>query len=323
MKRLVMRCCRITAIICFAVSFLLQGSAPALGQTRVNAKLDTNQIRIGEQFNIRLSVQTTPENRITFPVVPDTLNGLEIVSRSTIDTTRSEDGKQLTLSQQLAVTAFDSGYYVVEPFTFVISQANGAADSMSTEAQLISVKTIPVDTTKAIKAIKPILEPPFDWRELLPWLFGILILLAIAGTFYYYWRKYKNRIVVPEPPKAPLRPPHELALEALAQLESEKLWQQGAFKEYHIRLSDILRSYLEHRYRVASLESTTDETLTGLRKHSLPENEMRRLESVLRLADMVKFAKAIPIVTENEQALSDARLFIRHTAEQQIKEGEL
>ena len=299
-------CCVLLAL--HAVSF------SAAEPTRVIASLDTNTIRIGEQIKLQFTVNTSSDKRISFPVLPDTMNGLEIVSRSAIDTIRSEDGQQLTLKQQLSITAFDSGYYVVQPFIFLVSSKTGSVDSLSTEAQLISVKTIPVDTTKAIKTIKPIMEPPFDWRELLPWFYFIIVLTVIGGAVYYYLLKRKNRVVEPEVRKAPDRPAHEIALEALAQLEGEKLWQQGAFKVYHIRLSDILRTYLEHRFLVAALESTTDETLQGLRRHSLDALSLSKLESVLRLADMVKFAKAIPIVTENEQSLSDARAFIRGTA---------
>jgi len=214
----------------------------------------------------------------------------------------------------LTITAFDSGFFVVEPFTFLFN-SNGKTDSLSTEAQLITVKTIPVDTTKAIKAIKPVMEPPFDWRELLPWLYLLLFFLIVGAGLYYYIKKRRNRPAVPILRKVPDRPAHEIALEALVQLEREKLWQQGAFKEYHIRLSDTVRTYIENRFRVAALESTTDETLTGLSRHSIESQLLRQLESIFRLADMVKFAKAIPIVTENEQSMADARTFIISTAE--------
>lgn len=305
---------RLTNQSYLTVIFLLLSCLVAYGQNQVAATIDTNQIRIGEQFNLKLIAGTAKGNRVLFPSIPDTLKGLEVVSRTSIDTAVSEDGKQLTLSQQLTITAFDSGFYVVEPFTFLIT-SNGKTDSLSTEAQLITVKTIPVDTTKAIKAIKPVMEPPFDWRELLPWLYLLLALSIVGGGLYYYIQKRRNRPVVPLIPKVPERPAHEIALEALEQLEREKLWQQGAFKEYHIRLSDTVRTYIENRFRVAALESTTDETLTGLRRHSIESQLLRQLESIFRLADMVKFAKAIPIVTENEQSMADARTFIISTAE--------
>lgn len=309
---------RIQFIVPVLIACLLSWSRCTYAGTgvQVEAKIDTAEIRIGEQFHVRLTAIIPPGSNVSFPVIPDTMRGLEVVRKSALDTLRKEGDPALTLQQQLTITGFDSGFYVIEPFRFVARDAKGLVDSLSTEAQLISIKTIPVDTTKAIKDIKPVMEPPFDWHELIPYLIGFLVLLILAIAGYLIYRKIKNKPVVPVIVRKPARPAHETALEALAQLEKEKLWQQGAFKEYHIRLSDIIRAYVEERFGVASLESTTDETLAGLTHQSLASETLGLLERMLRLADFVKFAKAIPIITENEQAMADARQFIQRTMAQ-------
>jgi hypothetical protein len=286
----------------------------AAGSSTVNATLDTNQIRIGEQFRLNLSAVPGPGSFIAFPVIPDTLNGLEVVERGKVDTLQSTPGGPLTLRQQLVLTCFDSGYYVIEPFVFTSGNPDGSTDSLLTEAQLIAVKTIPVDTTKAFKDIKPVMSPPFDWRELLPWLWVLLIVLFLILTGRWLYKRYRRKGRQEPVVTKPTRPAHEIAFEALEKLEKEKLWQQGYYKEYHIRLTDILRGYIEQRFGVASQESTTDETLIGIRSHLTDAQELAKLEQILRLADLVKFAKAIPILTENEQALTDARSFITATA---------
>lgn len=298
---------------------LLNGNAYG-ATTSVSATLDTNQIRIGEQFNIRLTA--VPENgaTINFPIIPDTLNGLEIVERGKIDTLKGGTGNTVTLRQLLAVTGFDSGYFVIEPFLFTVKYPDGKTDSLATEAQLISVKTIPVDTTKAIKDIKPVMDPPFDWMELLPWLWVVLALGIVSYIGYRLYRRFRQRGAVEPDVRKPSRPAHEIALEAIEKLEKEKLWQQGYHKEYHIRLTDIVRMYIEQRFGVASQESTTDETVQLLRGHSIDKNLLADLERMLRLADLVKFAKAVPIINENEQSLSDARSFIVTTAVKQQQE---
>lgn len=279
----------------------------------VTAKLDTNQIRIGEQFTVTLTSTASKGTSVSFPIIPDTLKGLEVIRRTGIDTLKSAEGKPLTLQQQLVMTGFDSGYYVIEPFHFLVKSSGDNVDTLPTEAQLIAIKTIQVDTTKAIKDIKPVMDPPFDWRELIPWLIGSLILIALAFAAWMIYRRYKNKPVIPVQKKKPDLPPHVIALEALDALEKEKLWQQGYFKEYQIRLTDILRAYIEHRYEVASQESTTDETLSALKALRIETTELQKLESILRLADLVKFAKAIPVMNENEQSMTAARQFVTAT----------
>jgi hypothetical protein len=294
----------------------------AAGSSAVNAKLDTNQIRIGEQFRLNLSAVPGPGSLIGFPVIPDTLKGLEVVERGKVDTLQSSQGGPLTLRQQLVLTCFDSGYYVIEPFIFTAKNPDGSTDSLLTEAQLIAVKTVPVDTTKAFKDIKPVMDPPFDWRELLPWLWTLIAGILLALTVYRLYKRYRRQGRQEPVVTKPTRPAHEIAFETLEKLEKEKLWQQGYYKEYHIRLTDILRSYIEHRFGVASQESTTDETLQALRSHLTDPQEQAKLEQILRLADLVKFAKAIPVVTENEQALKDSRSFIAATVALTGKEGQ-
>lgn len=286
----------------------------ASSPTAVTARIDTNQIRIGEQFTVHLIATASSASAITFPIVTDTLNGLEVVKRSAIDTLKSADGKSATLTQHITVTGFDSGYFVIEPFHFAITDPeSGKADTLSTEAQLIAVKTIQVDTTKEIKDLKPLMEPPFDWRDYIAHLIIAILLIAAAAGIYFYIRKRRNRPAVINQPEPPSRPPHEIALEALSLLDKEKLWQQGYFKEYHIRLSDILRLYIEQRFELPALESTTDETLDRMRGNILKQEEKSRLANILHLADLVKFAKVVPIGSENEQSMDNAKLFIHAT----------
>lgn len=322
LKILLRRAAYLTVYLTTLIYISAKGGEVKNGSTTVSAKLDTNQIRIGEQFRILLNATAERGTTVRFPAVPDTLNGLEIVERGKIDTLKAGNGMPDTLRQELTATCFDSGYYVVEPFIFVVQHPDGKTDSLSTEAQLLAVRTIPVDTTKAIMDIKPVMDPPFDWMELLPWLWVLLGILTAAYIAYRLYRRYRKRDTSVTQVQKPSRPAHEIALESIEQLETEKLWQQGYYKEYHIRLTDIVRTYIDHRFDVASQESTTDETLQLLRSHRIEGQQLSDLERLLRLADLVKFAKAIPIINENEQSIRDARSFILATAANQQQEAQ-
>ena len=118
----------------------------------------------------------------------------------------------------------------------------------------------------------------------------------------------------PAPSPAKALPLHERILQQLRELGSEKVWQQGDHKQYHSRLTDLLRTYIEERYRVPAMESTTDELLRELRVSAMNREHQQHLRNMLELADMVKFAKAVPTREENEMMMHGAIRLVQETA---------
>jgi hypothetical protein len=106
---------------------------------------------------------------------------------------------------------------------------------------------------------------------------------------------------------------YQRVLAALETLEKERLWQQGDHKGYHSRITDLLRGYIEERYHVPALESTTDELIRELRVSPLSTDQRGQLENMLRLADMVKFAKTTPSSEENERMMTSTVRFVSET----------
>ena len=111
------------------------------------------------------------------------------------------------------------------------------------------------------------------------------------------------------------RPAHEIAFEKLDQLEGEKLWQQGAIKKYHSELTHILREYLEKKFRIAALESTSEEIMREMKQVGFEPDLREKTRDLLQLSDMVKFAKAKPKVEIHAQLMEHVRGFVRKTKE--------
>lgn len=284
-------------------------------ESNVKAKVDTNQIRIGEQFNLELNAIAYPNTEVLFPVLPDTFNHFEIVKRSKIDTIPNSN--PLTLRQQFTVTSFDSGFFVLPPFPFLVRDLKSSvSDTVTTEALLMGIRTIAVDTTKEIKDIKPPMSVPYPWREKLPYIIGAL--LVLAGLIYLAYRYSKRKKVVVAAPPKPKTPPHTRALQSLKEIEDQKLWQSGFTKKYHIAVSDTVRSYIEERFDIRAIEQTTDETLKLFGNNLIAETQKEKLKYMLQLADMVKFAKVEPIAPENEQALANAYDFVNSTVPKEV-----
>lgn len=141
-------------------------------------------------------------------------------------------------------------------------------------------------------------------------LFGLIVWLA-AWLIVRYMRKRK---AMPRP--LPKIPPHVVANKALVELGHRKLWQKGKFKAYYTALTSILRTYISSRWDVGALEMTTDEIIMALRDVDMPSASRTDLITILRTADMVKFAKAEPEAEDNEENLSRALYFVENTKEE-------
>ena len=100
------------------------------------------------------------------------------------------------------------------------------------------------------------------------------------------------------------------AREKLAILKDANLWQSGKYKDYYTDLTDIAREYLEGQFDIDAIEMTSDEILEEVRKIQLDNVIFNKLQNTLTTADLVKFAKATPSPTENENAFKDINSFI-------------
>lgn len=282
------------------------------GSSFVDVRLDTAIIRIGEQAHLHVEVSYPAAVSVIWPTLADTLNNhLEVVKDSGVDTANGTGGLMRQV-RTLTITSFDSGMWAIPPLRFFV---NGTP--VDTRSLLLEVRTVQVDTTKSVRDIKGIYELPFSlayWiREHLHWIGAGMAALAILVAGIYLLLRKRPPHAAPVVPAVVL-PLHERILAEMHRLEKERIWQQGDHKGYHSRITDLLRGYIEERFRVPALESTTDELLKELRVSPLNSDQRGQLENMLRLADMVKFAKALPSPQENEQMMAGALRFVQETA---------
>ncbi len=277
-------------------------------QVTVTARIDSTRMYIGDQQNFHLRLLVSPDARVE-QVGFSALHQppLEVVQEMPWDTTAL--GRGLRLDKTLRFTAWDSGKVVI-PRVPVIFRYRDQLDTAWSLAIPIEVALVLPDTS-GLAPIKPIIEEPARWTDYLPWMIVAGIVVVLALWLWWWQRRGRPRPAAAGPPP---RPPHELALEALDRLRKRKLWQQGQVKEYYFELSRILRAYLEARYDILALESTTGEIMAALRqKGVLPEERLTWLHRSLQLADMVKFAKAEPEPSQHVAIMDQAVAFIEAT----------
>ncbi len=281
-------------------------------QSKVTSAIDTTSIKIGEQIQYTITVETDSTNLVYFPE-DQTFSPLEMVEALTIDTTKNKD--RITLQRIYALTQFDSGQYVIPPQRIDINEKPFLTDSFK-----IRVTDIAVDTTKQkMFDIKPLIKVERSYANLWKTLLWVLLGLALVGFLVYWFLLRKKPLTEAE--KVALLPPFERAMLQLKELENSKYLIHDEHKKYYSELTNIVRSYLEEDAHITALESTTDqliEKLTLLKdagELDLQEGTIDEFKKVLRTADLVKFAKSKPSTSVAEQDRSIVEQLVAKTKE--------
>lgn len=152
--------------------------------------------------------------------------------------------------------------------------------------------------------IKDIKGPlyPFSLVRLLAWIItGCFIVWLVIRLF----EKLKK--------KAPPKLPHEIAVEALAAAMAEYS-KTGDVKEYYVRISDIVRRYIETVFKVKAPEMTTQEFLASLGgSWKISDAYKELLKVFMEACDLVKFAKHTPSKEEINSVFTTAKKFVEET----------
>jgi hypothetical protein len=305
--------------IILTISLLLSFISLSFGQS-VEVNPYSNSIEIGEQIKVDLKVESTKNAEVIWPQIGENLHEkVMIVNSAGRDTVLTNNTK--TITEQLTVTGFDTGVWAIEPIAFVIDK-----DTLRSEPFLIEVKDVEVDTSQAIKDIQPIREVPYTFEEIIKFVgigaVALWVLISLVSLILYLTGKDKKRAEAK--PQKPLDPPHVEAFRDLTELKEQKLWQNEKHREFHIRLSEIIRSYLERRFGMHALEYTTSEIEAQMHLTNAGEDYNDSLIKALRISDMAKFAKAKPLPNENEFAFEAVESFVEVTkpVEEEKKEKE-
>lgn len=266
--------------------------------------LDTNTILIGEQIKLKIICEKIA-SPINFPSFNDTIvEGVEIISRSSIDTIlESNNGKEtLSLSQEYIITAWDSGTYYIPSFRL--------NEQITTNPLLLNVLSVTIDTNADLKDIKQPLDPEYNLSDFLPWIITLLLITLIIYLLRKFLRRTEKKTTLVKAKN--LIPAHITAMDELNNIEKQELWQSGMIKKYHSEISETLRKYIENRFNFIALEMTTDEILSEI-KDNISSNNSQELKTVLQRADLAKFAKSKPNENENKESMLLAKQFVDQT----------
>lgn len=298
-------------LINFFSLFVFLSGASAEGLLQIKTRAWPTQVTIGDEIKLTVQVER-PRGFSIIALSPKTaVEPFEIKNMETF----SYDEKAQTIKQTFLfkLTIFQLGEIQIPPIPINFSDQRGRSGQAWTEPIKIKVTSV-IKGSKEKAEPRPIKGPvAMDVRALQILVMSILEILLIAVLIVKVVRRRRRK--APTDPES-LLPSHERAILELGRLESKDYLSQGKTKEFYSELADILRRYLDRSFELDTLELTTFEILRDLKKKAFDVGAVEKIKELLENADLVKFAKLIPLKSASERMTAILRNVVENTKPQ-------
>lgn len=295
----------LTVVFCLLLSYT------SFSQT-LSASLDREKILLGEQVTLTLKLEDLNPGTsylVGWVNLPDTGNHIEVVKRNTIDSVEV-NGYQ-SYVQNIVITSFDSGKWNLPAIQIVVHEKNSEKQAV-VKADPLTLEVLPVDVSdlKNYHDIKDIIDVEVKndkWA-----LITVIIITVIAAIALMVLLRYKKKAAPPTKANVP-----GASLLEWAMTELQKLQQQNfPPKIFYTKLDEIYREYFDEELGLHSKHLTSDEMMIRLKVYLQEENIRTKFYQAVRLTDAVKFAKYIPGVEQNAEAITITKRIIEQIDQQ-------
>ncbi len=171
----------------------------------------------------------------------------------------------------------------------------------------VKVSSMLDDQVPDLGQLEGMLPPqPLEENHRYWWVWGLLLTILLLLIAFGFLRRRASAVATERK-----RSSEEIASEALAALLAEDLPGQGLFKDFYVRLTGIVRVYIEGTTGLRAPEQTTEEFLREMRtRATFPPERSNQLQEFLEAADMVKYAGQQPGSDQIELSIRRAQGFI-------------
>jgi len=278
----------------------------------ITSNVDKSRITIGDLITYSIIVEHDKDVRVEMPGMGANLGQFEIRDYRVHEPKKQKE--RIISRWDYIISTFFTGEFEIPPLTVKYTLPQDTTSYyLQTEKIKIVVESVKPSKEGDIRDIKPPVNIPADLWSTLRWIILTVLLISTGIVLFIIYRRKKSGKVPLAQRFTPPRPPHETALEELNNLKNSNLLQDGEIKKYYIRISEIIRRYIEGRYFITAMEMTTTEVLLRLSREDVNSEELRLFEQFLNRCDLVKFAKLIPSDEENEEVLNLAYEIINRT----------
>ncbi len=272
---------------------------------------------VGDPVELQLAITHPAGYQVIQPELSEKWGDFLVESQSPATTTTLEDGTEIT-TIVIDTRLFAPGEFNTPPLTINVTDGTGQLSEVTAAPVPVTLNSVLIEGDSELRDIKPQAELPFI--NLLPWIVGALILVAILAATYLWWKRRQARLALAA---ADNRLPHEVALDDLTRIGQLGLPEQQRFKEHYTLVSDTIRIYIERTQDVPMLERTTGEIRSSLRHSTLTADNTRQLITFLEESDLVKFSKFSPTESEAYELITLAREIVNATMPITLEETDL
>ncbi len=287
----------------------------SLQGVRVTLEAERQRMGMADRLRVTLSVEAPVHTAVTLPQVVPTLGPFQVLRHTPSEPIPLTPQTQ-QWQQDYTLEAESSGELTLPPLTVAFQDADAALRQIRTDPIVIMVTSVLPDDAD-VRAPKDIAPPVALVRRGMPlWLLiAVWVLLGMGLMAGLWWYQRRRGRAAPPPP----RPAHVLALQALQHLQRQDLIGTPHIEEFYVRLSAILRRYVEWRFGLRAPEQTTEEFLAAMvASGGLIATHRELLGTFLQHCDLVKFARHEPASSDMQDAFDSAKDFVEQTADDQV-----
>ena len=254
--------------------------------TIVSSELDTTQGYIGDVVNWTVLIDNAENRRIQFPELflqDDTVS---------VRTQKLLYNKGIVTGITFELVFWDTGKFQTPAYQVdILNDSDTVFSSIAPEPIELTILSLLASTGNS--DFRPI-KGPVPVRSLFPLRLTVLGILAIFLIACIYWT-WSQRINVKYQRNEYLtsKSPREKAIRRL-----EELNINGFAKEYYAELSHISREYVEYSTFIRALEMTTKDINDNRNLFPINDKMFADWVETLLIADLVKYARAIPDSTQ-------------------------
>jgi hypothetical protein len=286
------------------------------GPVSAVVRLSPSEPAIGDPLILELEVHAEPDVELLMPEFGEALDRYAVVDFSRSE--RADDSGGTISVQRYTLQPARSGQQSIPALLVEFIDRRPGRDpapegedayELLTEAIDFAIASVladdaPLEFRPALGTLGPLRT---GQRNLWVWLVGAAVVVLIGAPVAYrstmVWRARARRSSAYESARS--------ELDALLMAPRPTDAEMDAF---FVRLSGVIRRYLEDRFALRSPELTTEEFLDELADSpDLLRSHQKVLRNFLRRADLVKFAHYLPTSSDVEDSLDTARRFLEAT----------
>lgn len=194
-----------------------------------------------------------------------------------------------------------------------------SADRLAVQLPELTVVPRPDADVDEVSVAGPLPDPASEAPQWRRWrrfaLLTAAVLLTAALVIGLVRRRGKRLAELAWTP-----PAHVRAQVALQELEQSL---PMAPEPFYVALTDILRAYVEKRFRIRAAEQTTPEFLRSISQDATIQTAHRdALSECMRVADVIKFARGQATQDDLQDSLDQARRFVAETVPRDDEDGD-